>query len=300
MVGIRRFVVLLAKLQIFNDIEGVAFSDLNVSNLALRLIGAKTITSLADTTTKEAISCNALVDDCKKAILRMHPWNFAIKRKKLSPYADIAVSNVTFVSANLIEVTHATASYAVGQYVTLTGIEGAIQANGTWEIQAVPGTTTTRLTVSTIDEAADLSAYTASDTDYIRRSPAFGYSYLYTLPSDCLRPLSVNDDDTPDAYRVEAGQLLHDDDEVLFRYIYDVTDYTTMDALFYQCLAHYLAYTLCDHITASDGKKNELHSYLYGGQGKRGILPQSRFVDATEDAVQQMGADDWLQSRGSN
>lgn len=278
----------------------MAKSDLNVSNLALGLLGAKKITALNDTTTKEAIACNAHVDDCKQALLRMHPWNFAIKRKKLTPYQNVAVSNVTWVSANLIEVTHTATTYAVGNYVTLTGIEGAIEANGVWEVQAVPATTTTRLTTIDLDESTDLSTYSASSTDYIRRSPAFDYSYLYLLPTDCLRILSIDNDLSPEAYRIEGGFILSDETSIDFRYIYDVTDYTTMDALFYQCLAHYLAYTLCDHITASDGKKNELHTYLYGGQGKRGILPQARFVDATEDAIQIMEANDWLNSRGAN
>jgi hypothetical protein len=275
-------------------------SDLNVSNRALGLMGANKITALNDTTKKEAIACNDNVDECKRELLRMHPWNFAIKRKKITPFQDIAVSNVTFVSANLIEVTHATASYAAGQYVTLTGIEGASAANGTWEIASVPNTTTTRLTTINILDSDYLGTYTASATDYIRRSPAFDYSYLYALPGDCLRVMDLDGNDSPDSYRIESGMILSDDSSLTIRYVYDVTDYATMDALFYKCLAHYLAYNLCDHITASDGKKNELHAYLYGGQGKRGILPQSRFVDATEDSITTMSANDWILARGSN
>jgi hypothetical protein len=272
-------------------------SDLNVSNRALALIGAKKITSLADTSTKEAIAANDFVDECKKELLRMHPWNFAKRRKKLTAFPDIAVSNVTYVSANLIEVTHSSVTYLAGQYVTLTGIEGAVEANGTWEIASVTSPTVTRLTISTVDEAADLSTYTASDTDYIRRSPAFDFSYLHELPTGCLRVLSINGDLIPDQYRIESGTILSDYEDIEIEFIYDVTDYTTMDALFYKCLAHYLAYNLCDHITASDGKRNELHAYLYGGQGKRGILPHAKFVDASEDALQSMEANDWIMSR---
>jgi hypothetical protein len=278
----------------------MAQSDLTVSNTALALIGAKKITALNDTTTKEAIACNDHVDQCKKELLRMHPWNFAVKRKKLIAFPDYAVSNVTFVSANLLEVTHASVTYLAGQYVTLTGIEGAVEANGTWEIASVVSPTVTRITTLEIDEAGDLSTYTASDTDYIRRSPAFDYSHLAALPSDCLRLLEVDGDASPEEYLVEGGFLLSNNESSEIKYVYDVTDYATMDALFFKALAHYLAYTLCDHITASDGKKNELHAYLYGGQGKRGILPQARFVDATEDSIRVMGADEWVQSRVFN
>jgi hypothetical protein len=277
----------------------MAQSYLNVSNLALALIGAKKITALADTS-KEAIACTDHLDAAKKALLRMHPWNFGIKRRVLTPFQNIAVSNVTFVSANLIEVTHTATTYADGNYVTLSGIEGAIEANGTWEIQDAVSTTVTRLTTIDIPLAADLSTYSASDTDYIRRSPAFDFAYLYAMPDDCLRVLELMEDVSPDLYRVESGMILTDFSSIRIRYVRDVTVYTEMDPMFYQCLAGYLAYIICDHITGSDAKKNELHVYLYGGQGKRGILPQARFVDATEDSIQQMQANDWIASRGTN
>ncbi len=277
----------------------MAQSDLNVANLALRLLGNRSVlTALADATA-EGYACTALLDDCKRSLLRMHPWNFALKRKKVAPYQDVAVSNVTWVSANLIEVTHTATTYVVGNYVTLTGIVGATQSNGTWEVQATPANTTTRLTTTGLDDSTDLSTYEASTTDYIRRSPAFDYSYLYVLPSDCLRILSINGDYCIDGYRIEGGFILSDDSTLEIRYVYDVSDYTLMDPLFYQCLAGYLAYNLCDHITASDGKKNELHVYLYGGQGKRGVMPQAKFVDGSEDALQQLEASEWVASRWS-
>ena len=279
----------------------MAQSALNVANLALRLLGNRsTVTDvLGADTTAEGLACTALLDDCKKSLLRMHQWNHSIKRKKIIPFQDVEVSNVTWVSANLIEVTHTATTYVAGNYVTLTGIAGAVEANGTWEVASITSTTITRLTTVGIDLAADLSTYEASTTDYIRRSPAFDYSYLYTMPTDCLRMLSINRDLGVDDYRIEGGFILSDDETLDIRYIYDQTDYALMDPLFYQCFATYLAYNLCDHLTASDGKKNELHVYLYGGQGKRGILPQAKFVDGSEDSLQQMGASEWVDSRGS-
>ena len=278
----------------------MAQSDLNVSNLALSLMGHRErIAVLATDTSVAAVQCNAMVDDCKKALLRMHPWNFAIKRRVITPYQDFAVSNVTFVSSQLIEVTHAATTYVAGQYVTLTGIAGATAANGTWEVASVPGGTTVRLTALGITTSDILGTYTASDTDYIRRSPAFTYAYLYDNPSDIIRLLEVNELHNNADWRVEGDFIVSDSDSLQLRYIYDVTDYTTMDPMFYQTLGHYLAYNLCDVLSASDAKKNELHAYLYGGQGKRGVLPQSRFTDATEDSMQIMEANEWLDSRVS-
>lgn len=276
-------------------------SNLNCANIALRLMGHRAIlTALSDTTT-EGLACNALIDESKKSLLRMHPWNFAVKRKKIQPYTDIAVSNVTFVSSELIEVTHSTLVLTAGQYVTLTGIEGATGANGTWEVASIPTpNTVTRLTAIGVTTSGELGTYTASSTDYIRRSPAFGYSYLYTLPTDCLRVLDINETAHSAEWRIEGAFILADSDSLEIKYLYDVTDYATMDSQFYFALAHYLAYNLCDHLSASDQKKNEIHAYLYGGQGKRGILPQARFTDATEDSQQTFEANDWIDSRVSN
>lgn len=275
----------------------MAQSDLNVANLALRLIGHRApLTALSDTTA-EGVACNANLDDCKKSLLRMHPWNFAIKRKRVQTFSQYAISNITYVSSELIEVTHAAATYVAGQYVTITDVAGATGANGTWEVASVPGGTTVRLTAVGVTSSTILGTYTSGG--YIRRAPAFGYSYLIQKPTDCLRVLE-GDVTNPDAeWRVEGDFILTDSTDIRIKYIFDVTDYTTMDPLFYQVLAHWLAYNLCDHLTASDGKKNELHTYLYGGQGKRGILPQARFVDASEDSLQTLEANDWVNSRVS-
>ena len=281
----------------FRRIPIMAQSDVNVSNLALRLMGSRVVlTAMADTTV-EGVACNANLEDCRKSLLRMHPWNFATRRKVLQAYANIAVSNVTFVSSELIEVTHASTTYVAGNYVTLTGIQGATAANGTWEVASVPNGTTTRLTAIGITTSDLLGTYVASDADYIRRSPAFGFTYLFALPSDYIRILDV--DPSSEEWKVEDGFILSNTDVLQIRYVWNVTDFTLMDTLFYQTLGHWFAYNLCDHITASDGKKNELHAYLFGGQGKRGVLSLTRFVDATESSLEEIEATDWTGARVS-
>lgn len=273
----------------------MAQSDLNVANLALRLLGSRAVLTTLSDASAEGLSCAANLDDCKKSLLRMHPWNFAIKRKKIQTYARFAISNVTFVSSELIEVTHAATTFVAGQYVTITEVAGATRAVGTWEVASVPSGTTVRLTAIGVATSDILGAYTSGG--YARRTPAYGFAYLYALPADCLRVLEIAEDNPDVQWRVEGAFILADSTDLTIRYVFDVTDYATMDVLFYQTLAHWLAYNLCDHITASDGKKNELHVYLYGGQGKRGILQQARFVDASEDSTQALEANDWVASR---
>ena len=273
----------------------MAQSQLEAANGALFKLGARTVLTAVSTsgTTQEERSCANRIEICKRAVLRMHPWNYATKRKKITPYQNVAVSNVTWVSSNLIEVTHAATTYVAGNYVTLVGIEGAIEANGVWEIPSsgIISTTVTRLTTTDMTLAADLSTYSASATDYIRRSPAFGFSYLYALPSGCQRVLKINDSVASPSWVVEGGFILSNDSELEIKYIDDVTDYTLMDTLAYECLAIYLAWDLALELGRDMTVKDRLWEDL------KAALSKARFADATEDSMQALQASDWTGSR---
>lgn len=58
-------------------------SVIEICNSALWKIGANRIVSLDDGS-KEANACNDRFEPCKRAVLRMHPWNCAMKRATLA------------------------------------------------------------------------------------------------------------------------------------------------------------------------------------------------------------------------
>ena len=58
-------------------------SKVEICNIALQNLGANKITSITDNTV-EAIECNLRYDTARRALLAMHPWNFAIKRASLN------------------------------------------------------------------------------------------------------------------------------------------------------------------------------------------------------------------------
>jgi len=271
----------------------MAQSQLEAANGALFKLGARTVLTAISTsgTTQEERACANRIEICKRAVLRMHPWNFATKRKKITPYQDVAVSNVTWVSSNLIEVTHTATTYDEGNYVTLTGIEGAIEANGVWEVASVSSTTVTRLTTTGMEDSGDLSTYSASTTDYIRRSPAFDFSYLYAIPTDSIRILKINDSVWSPEWLVEGGFILSSDSELELKYICDVSDYSAMDILFYECLSIYLAWDLALELGRDMTVKDRLMEDL------KAALSKARFADATEDSMQSLQASDWTGSR---
>lgn len=58
-------------------------SDVQICNRALIRLGADTITALSEDS-KEGRLCNILFDQVRQALLRSHPWNFAIARATLA------------------------------------------------------------------------------------------------------------------------------------------------------------------------------------------------------------------------
>lgn len=62
-------------------------STIEVVNKALIIIGANTITDFSEGSS-ESTYANALWDGVRKACLRLHPWNFAIKEIELAAVAN--------------------------------------------------------------------------------------------------------------------------------------------------------------------------------------------------------------------
>lgn len=58
-------------------------SIVSICNTALTSLGANPIVSLNDGTT-EALLCDSTWSQSRRAVLRLHPWNFAIKRTELA------------------------------------------------------------------------------------------------------------------------------------------------------------------------------------------------------------------------
>lgn len=61
----------------------MAVSEVDISNRALQLLGAKAISSLNDDSVS-ARACKLCYEPIKKALLEMYEWSFAIKRAQLA------------------------------------------------------------------------------------------------------------------------------------------------------------------------------------------------------------------------
>ena len=85
----------------------------------------------------------------------------------------------------------------------------------------------------------------AQDSD----TPAWGFSYQYTLPSDCLRVLQIKDYNSD--YKIEGRKLLISESEVYLIYLAQITDVNELDVLLRETISAHLAQDIAYAITAN-------------------------------------------------
>lgn len=135
-------------------------------------------------------------------------------------------------------------------------------------------------------------------------TPSWGYSYLYQLPTDCLRVVQVDDiwnipglsnymggpDNEP--FRIVGRRIETDIGAPLkIRYIKRVTNTGDYDACFNEVFAYDLAYEVCEAITQSNTKKEAMR------EGRKQEILEAIRANAIELPPQEMPDDSWIISR---
>ena len=110
----------------------------------------------------------------------------------------------------------------------------------------------------------------AQDSD----TPAWGFSFQYTLPSDCLRVLQIKDYDAD--YKIEGRKLLINISEVYLLYSAQITDVNELDVLLRETISAGLASDIAYAIT-SNLQVAKLMTEKYGLK-----LSEARHTDASE------------------
>jgi len=114
----------------------------------------------------------------------------------------------------------------------------------------------------------------------LAEAPAFGYTYQFQLPVDCLRVHeAINNMD----FKIEGDKLLTNAEEVDIKYIFDNTDISTWTPSFKDLVAARLridlAYTL-----AADKEIIKLSQELYERKSR-----EVKWIDASEDIPDSFG-----------
>ncbi len=110
----------------------------------------------------------------------------------------------------------------------------------------------------------------AADTD----APAWGFSYAYTLPADCLRLLRILDYDSN--YKVEGRKILSNTSSMKILYIGRITDPNEYDESLRETLSAALGADIAFAVTSNNQTATNMYNLF---QDK---LRDARFIDATE------------------
>ena len=126
----------------------------------------------------------------------------------------------------------------------------------------------------------------SSSTD----TPAWGYSFKYDLPGDCLRLLRILDYDSD--HKVEGRSILSNNSSMKILYISRVTDPNQYDENLRETLSAALAADIAYAITSNNTTQQNMIA-IY--QDK---LRDARFVDSTEgqNIDQDLGMSDQIDS----
>ena len=105
-------------------------------------------------------------------------------------------------------------------------------------------------------------------------APAWGFSYAYTLPADCLRLLKILDYDSN--YKVEGRKILSNTSSMKILYIGRITDPNEYDESLRETLSAALGADIAFAVTSNNQTATNMYNLF---QDK---LKDARFVDSTE------------------
>jgi hypothetical protein len=250
-------------------------TETEIANLAISMIGGKSLTALSTDNTPQAVTCRKWFDPARDEALASHPWNFATKRWR-NEIAWTALSGVALADAGAsdeIRVTATAHGLVTGDRVHIKEVSG-VDANGTWYV--------TRIDANNfdLDDSVFSGAHTSGTGSWVK-APLFGWDYQHTLPADCLRVVNVNgfeaneNDSVP--YAVELGKLLTNEDIVTLRYVYKNETQTEWSQHFINAFALLLASYIAQDLTGPSGKAAELR-----GRFEQQIGPKAKGQDARQ------------------
>lgn len=259
-------------------------TDYAIANLALSRIGHESnLTAFSSSGNKASRWFYANYEIVKTAMLREFPWRFSTKRAVLTAETTYTISGAT--AANPVVITATAHGFSNGDTVYIDGVIGMTQLNG--KTFTVANKTADTFELSGIDGSA-YTAYSSAGTAY--GYVASEYAYRYSLPSDCLRVLRVNDGETTD-YRVEQGKIVTGDSTCSIEYIFDETTESNFDSQFTDLLAERLAAEICFYITANS-QLTEQRWAIY-----RDKVRLAWTMDSRQGLPRGLDADAWTNSR---
>lgn len=117
------------------------------------------------------------------------------------------------------------------------------------------------------------------------------FSYIFQLPSDCLKVLKPEDDIYCD-WQIEGRKLYTNETNALnLRYLADITDPAQFDANFAEMLSAKMAEAMCEEITQSNTKISNAQNVYK--EAKR----EAKLSNAFETIPAEPASDSWVDVR---
>lgn len=129
-------------------------------------------------------------------------------------------------------------------------------------------------------------------------APAFGWTYAYELPADCLRMVSLNGHDAwqdVDEFEIEGRRLLTDEPTAEITYIAYEEDANQYDSLFTDCLVVLLASKIAVTVRQDEAVAAQLKEEFI-----KHSLPQAKRIDGNErkaHPINLVSGSAWVRSR---
>lgn len=236
-------------------------SDVDIANMALRRIGAKTITSLTADNSKEDRVCNTFYDQVRQELLEDFDYNFAKAYAKLGlsgngsyvrydeyddefDYTPVSITAIT--QADPPSITAVGHGLVTGDHVYLYSIEGMTELNN--NSYHITKSDADAFTLTGID-STNFTAYSSGGyVQKIQPSSKYANGFTYDLPADYLRAISLdNETDTFEIINDSAGNkyLVTTIEDPVLKYIRDVTDTDEFSASFKNLFILRLATIIC-------------------------------------------------------
>lgn len=263
----------------------MATNSVEICNNALALIGARRITALSDPS-KEGRSCNDNYDICRKTLLRLHPWNFAMTRVELT---GVDITSIVAGPGGAIYITTGADNHnlTTGDRASVVGVIGTNEANMTGEVTVAANN------IFYFNDTTFENTYVSGGM--VGPAPAYEYLFKWPLPSGFMRVCTVSDINdnqlTHREFKIEGNYLLTNASVIRLEYVANATTTTLFDPLFDEALAAMIADKIAYKITGSDTVQDKCSRHL------KKVLQASRFVDTVENPSVPLDADEWIRSR---
>lgn len=254
-------------------------SRIDVINMALIGIGEESIISLTDTG-KAARNARALYDQKRQALIREHPWHFAMKEMKLTtplpggaPFPPSGSGGIT--------------TY---QNPSPPGWPPNPPMGGWPPGGAPPAFAPTGWVNGDGWPWAPAIAQNPPPGGYPpQTNPVFGYKWAFQLPADYIK--FYRPEYLVTRFAIQGRTILSNETSVNLVYIADVENEGEWDQLFTEAFAARLGMEICLSVVADPAKVNSA-TQIY--QAK---LSAARFANAIETPGQQLEAGDWVDAR---